>query len=323
MTTRDTNNTALTADRADTNATNQNYKLSPAGVPLCKKNAPSLCWSCALATGAPCGAEHITCPWAARYKPVAGWTARLNTFKGEHEETIESYYVEACPLYLADLEQQIKDLDNATLAAWLGFKESTARVHNDICCKLLYYYIYYRKKYERMIAAKEAGTTAKAVETKEILSESHLDTELGRQSERKQYRLSFALAQTLPTEPEEVDKKVRNLALRHLEKELKIEYDIDPRLYNKHMLDEVKALENAVWHEKVQEKLIETARIKEENRIEREARKAALAAQKEQKEKAERAARKNNGDPRKKPSVKLISNLPKRPPKKPKQNQFK
>lgn len=53
----------------------------------------TLCWTCRKACGG------YDCPWAAKLKPVKGWTAEetVRSYKGDTE--IRSYQVIKCPLY--------------------------------------------------------------------------------------------------------------------------------------------------------------------------------------------------------------------------------
>lgn len=63
-----------------------------------KKDGQTLCWHC----------DHACkggCSWADEFKPVNGWTA-------EHQvtNTLDSYYVKSCPLFV--LAKRLKQMDD-------------------------------------------------------------------------------------------------------------------------------------------------------------------------------------------------------------------
>ena len=72
----------------------------------------TLCWSCQRAVRKE--VEGKRCPWSHDFKPVPGWDAEptkkyAEANKGE-ARYVDSYHVNACPLYLKD-KPQAKNLD--------------------------------------------------------------------------------------------------------------------------------------------------------------------------------------------------------------------
>ena len=59
----------------------------------------TLCWTCAKACGG------YDCPWAAKLKPVDGWTAKETVRDYKDGSTVRSYQVIECPLYMEEVKK--------------------------------------------------------------------------------------------------------------------------------------------------------------------------------------------------------------------------
>jgi len=79
---------------------------------------PTLCEKCANAVPN----AHHGCPWSERGEPVPGWTAEATSirqqttlFKKPKPRYIDSFCIEACPLFIPDEERQQAEPDPAGL----------------------------------------------------------------------------------------------------------------------------------------------------------------------------------------------------------------
>ena len=71
-------------------------------------SANSLCWSCQKAVPSP--ADPAPCPWAFSFRPVEGWKAVRAGEMGKRQKGVDpgSYFVEECPLFLADRPRKVR-----------------------------------------------------------------------------------------------------------------------------------------------------------------------------------------------------------------------
>jgi hypothetical protein len=68
-----------------------------------KHMCPSLCFDCARATeGTAIKKGCHACCWAKCLEDVHGWTARKTFIKLTKSTTLQSYAVDACPLFVSD-----------------------------------------------------------------------------------------------------------------------------------------------------------------------------------------------------------------------------
>lgn len=119
------------------------------------KALETLCWTCQHCTCAqtdafrsldkptPSGAvsKQFVCPWTQSFTPVPGWTARKTRLKTTTGEMTESYLVEACPFYKADLEGQADSMDREKLKRLLGLPSRFVRCHMTLVKQLAISYI--------------------------------------------------------------------------------------------------------------------------------------------------------------------------------------